>query len=554
MTNNHTWKLRHQDANLYQNLTNQQHVAPDLAYLLSLRHIKDANTFLTPLDQPLYDPFLFNDMPKVVQRLQQAYQNHEHVLIYGDYDVDGVTSTSIMIGLLKSCQIDYDYYIPKRNLDGYGPNLKRYKQLIHDNHYDLFITVDNGITGVEEIEYLKQHHIDTIVIDHHTFGSTLPDAYAIIHPGIPGSNYPESILSGAGVCFKVMQAVNPKLSKSFYDLAALGIIADCMLLEGENRRIVARGIEQMKLGNNLGLTTLCRVADLPLEHLTTTDVGFTIAPCLNSAGRLKDADIDVQLLTSTDYHQAYGIAEELIDDNAQRKDITKTVAQQAQAKIDPNNNANVITLDDVQKGLAGLIANRVMSQTGKPTIILTKHDHELDGSARSCNGFDLTKTLRPLTGTVLNSFGGHAYACGLSLNDNQLDHLQDILNQACANLKPTPTYIDLQLPEDQLAHFEETSRSLEPFGKANERFRIMTKITVDECRHMGKDQSSLRITSVDHPNYQYMAFSDYHDVDFKPGTELYIVGTIQQHYWRGNPSLQFIIDDYTEDLSTKLLN
>lgn len=543
------WKIKSIDPTEYQSLIDQQ-INPQQAFLMSLRHIKNPQKFFDPLNQKLYDPYLFNDMPKVYQRLKQAYDQHEKVLIYGDYDVDGVTSTSIMINLLKNLGINYDYYIPKRNIDGYGPNLQRYQQLLAEHHYDLFITVDNGITGIKEIEYLNQQHVDTIIIDHHTFGDQLPNAYAIIHPSIPGSNYPEAVLSGAGVCFKVMQAITPELSQHFYDLAALGIVADCMDIIGENRIIVARGLQQMQQKNNLGISTLIRENKLPMDHLTTTDIGFSIAPALNAAGRLKDAKRDVELLTTNDYQQAYEIAKELIEDNKERKSITKELSEQARNQINPKNHANIIVLQDVQKGLVGLIANQIMNITGKPTLALVQHNDELSGSARSCNGFDLTKTLRPLVGTVLESFGGHALACGLSLKQVNLPLLQQILNDACVDLKPQPLIIDCQVDAQNLAQFEHASELFEPFGNANQKFEILTKITVDQCTHIGKDNSSLKIKAKNIPNVEFIGFSDFSTIDFDPNETIYLVGTVSLHYWKDQISLQFIIDDFARDLQS----
>lgn len=541
------WQIKKFDENLYQQYC-QAGFNNNLAYLLTLRKIQNPQSFLTPLQQPLYDPMLFNDMPKVIQRLQKAQQNHEKVLIYGDYDVDGVTSTTLMINLLSSLNIDYDYYIPKRNQDGYGPNLERYQKLLKQAPYSLFITVDNGITGVKEIAYLNSKHVDCIVIDHHTFGDTLPKAYAIIHPGIPGSHYPEKILSGAGVCFKVMQAVNFNLSQNFYDIAALGILADCMDLIGENRLIVSRGLKQMQNSQNLGIQALLNAFRINPMMVTETDIGFSLAPALNAAGRLEDAQMDVDLLTTNDPVEAKDLAYQLLYLNSKRKDETKNVSKQAMQLVKHDDFANVIVLKDIQKGLVGLIANKIMTQTGKPTIVLVEHDNHLSGSGRSCNGFDLAKVLRPLSGTILDTFGGHAFACGLSLKKENLSMLRKILNDACQNLKPQPLAIDCKVSVDQLANFEQASQLFAPFGNLNPKFEILTKITVDSVTHLGNGDS-IKIKAQGQPNLDFMGFNDFKDVDFKPGTILYLVGNVQLHYFRQQINLQFIIDDFTTELT-----
>lgn len=542
------WQIKPFDEDVYQAYCNAG-FNKNLAYLLTLRKIKNPQSFLTPLQQPLYDPMLFNDMPKLINRLKQAQQKHEKILIYGDYDVDGITSTVIMINLLKSLDLDFDYYIPKREQDGYGPNLKTYQKLLKQAPYSLFITVDNGITGIDEIDYLNQQNIDCIVIDHHTFGNQLPNAYAIIHPGIPGSNYPESILSGAGVCFKVMQAVNLKLSQNFYEIAALGIIADCMDLVGENRLIVSRGLIQMHNSQNIGLQALFHAYRINPTTVTETDIGFSIAPALNAAGRLEDAQLGVDLLTSDDRAEAEELAYYLQLLNAKRKRETKDLSIQAMQKIKRNDRVNVIVLNDVQKGLVGLIANQVMTKTNKPTIVLVAHDNQLSGSGRSCNGFDLAKVLRPLSGKILDSFGGHAFACGLSLKKDNLTMLKKVLNDACQNVQVQPLKIDCKVSVDQLINFEQVSRMFAPFGNLNDKFKILTKITVAQCEHIGNDQSSIKIKAQNQPNIEFIGFNDFKNVDFQAGTTVYLVGTVQLHYFKQQVSLQFVIDDFTTKLT-----
>lgn len=532
----------------------QQGIPTQTAYLLAVKEVKNPQTFLTPLQQKEYNPLMFKDMQKVVDRIHQAATRHERVLVYGDYDTDGVTSSALMDAMLTSLNIEHDCFLPTRD-DGYGPQMSTYHQLVEhaekENHpYTLWITVDNGIQGKDEIEYLKQHHIDCIVTDHHLVKKDkIPNAYAIIHPAMPDSGYPEAILSGAGVAYKVFEAVNYQLSQAYVDLAAIGIVGDVMDLTSENRIIVKHGLMKLRQGHgNLGITSLINAnpyADL--STLTSTDLAFNVVPALNACGRLKTPMLAYQLVTAKQSQIADNLAKKLLDVNDQRKTISNNYSEMALSQVDPANKCNIIRFPyGTISGIAGLIANQVMSATGKPTIVLVDHDDGVyaSGSARSLEGLDLENILEKLKPNIVDFVAGHAQACAVKVKLENLPYLQTALNEQCHEVKPAPLQIDCQVSPAKLADFEKTAEQLEPFGKGNPEFEVLTQVHVGSFRHLGADGSTIKMSDQRYPETEFMGFKDFKNVDFNQGDLINVVGKVHLHVWREHVNVQFIIDDY----------
>lgn len=547
------WKIKPVNTELYHQFL-QRGIPRQTAYLLAIKNIKHPQKFLTPMQQKEFDPMLFKDMAKVVARINQAAVNHERVLVYGDYDTDGVTSSALMNAMLDSLGIDHDCFLPTR-ADGYGPQMSTYQPLVEHAEkegrpYTLWITVDNGIQGKDEIEYLKQHYIDCIVTDHHLVKEEkIPDAYAIIHPAMPDSGYPEAILSGAGVAYKVFEAVNYPASQNYIDLAAIGIVGDVMDLTSENRIIVKHGLAKLQQGNgNLGITSLIQAnpyADL--STLTSTDLSFNVVPALNACGRLKTPMLAYQLVTADNQAEAQDLAKKLLDVNNQRKEISSNYSQMALTQVDPTNKCNIIRFPyGTLAGIAGLIANQVMSATGKPTIVLVDHEDGINasGSARSLEGLDLENILEELKPNLVDFVAGHAQACAVKVKLENLPYLQTALNERCHEVKPAPLQIDCQVIPSQLAQFEKAAEQLEPFGKGNPEFEVLTQLKVGTFRHLGADGSTIKMTDARYPETEFMGFKDFKNVDFQPGDIVNVVGKVHLHIWKEHVNVQFIIDDF----------
>ena len=359
------WKQR-QASPLAEELIEEFQLSPIQAKLFSLREINTAEKlekWFNASEYDLADPYLMHDMAKAIERINQAIDNGEKITIYGDYDADGITSTTIMVETLSILGADVHYFIPDRFKDGYGPNLDRYKELV-ENGTNLIITVDNGVTGVEEVEYAKKQGVDTIITDHHTFQSEVPDAYAIVHCNYPGQKYPFDDYCGAGVAYTICRALMDDSMSDMLELAMIGTIGDMVKVTGEGHIIVKRGLEMINQSERPGLRALIKLSGLNLGQITATDIGFNIAPRLNAVGRLANAELAVQLLLTDDEDDAQQIAQQIEDLNEKRKELTTEVfqacLQEVKEKGWQHTNTLVIYNPDFHEGVLGLVANKVV--------------------------------------------------------------------------------------------------------------------------------------------------------------------------------------------------
>ena len=286
------------------------------------------NNFLDPDARGLYDPNFMHDMELGVDRIQQAIMNGEKIVIYGDYDVDGITSTALMYETLEELGAEVEYYIPDRFKDGYGPNVEVYKRLI-DEGVSLIVTVDNGVAGHEAIDYANQHGVDVVITDHHELPETLPDAYAIIHPRHPEGDYPFGELSGVGVAFKVAAALLEELPQDVLDLVALGTVADLVSLTGENRILVKYGLQLLQQTMRPGLQSLYKVAGIEVPTITEETIGFSLAPRLNALGRMENGSLGVELLTTLDEERAEELAKTTNQLNIKRQEEVNKIVEES---------------------------------------------------------------------------------------------------------------------------------------------------------------------------------------------------------------------------------
>ncbi|HEX3045041.1 MAG TPA: single-stranded-DNA-specific exonuclease RecJ [Bacillota bacterium] len=429
------WKINENVNYMVTDLAARLGVSPLLCQLLINRGLSEpqkAEAFLAPDMTQLHNPFLFKDMERAVQRIKQAIQNKERILIYGDYDVDGISSVALMIRVLaRYLPGNLLYYIPKRLEEGYGLHLNSLEKAI-SKEIDLIITVDCGISAALEAAYLKTKGIDLIITDHHEPPPSLPEAYAILNPKIPNSGYPFSQLAGVGVTYKLLQALGTgadlpdlagRLSDNM-DLVALGTIADIVPLLEENRVLVKYGLEKIQKTGNLGLQSLIQSAGLKDKELNCSHIGYILAPRINAAGRIGNPNLGLKLLLTNEPTLALELAQELEKANKTRQEIENQVWQEAQQQIEGcprmlEDHALVLFGEGWHIGVIGIVASKLVEQYHKPVILIGLDGEEGRGSGRSIPGFNLFEAINECS-QFLTRFGGHEFAAGISIERSQI--------------------------------------------------------------------------------------------------------------------------------------
>ncbi|CAM4367150.1 single-stranded-DNA-specific exonuclease RecJ [Paenibacillus tarimensis] len=491
-------------------------LSPLTARLLLQRGItgvEAAKRFLYGEIELLHDPYLLKGMEQGVHRIRQALADREAIRIYGDYDADGVSSTSLMIRLLRSLDSSFDYYIPHRQLEGYGLN-KAAIEAAAAAGIKLLITVDTGISAVEQIAYASELGIDVVVTDHHEPPEVLPEAAAIINPKQKDCPYPFKGLAGVGVAFKVASALLGRTPLEWTDLVALGTIADLMPLIDENRVLVKKGLEQLRRSAEPGFRALAEVSGLSLDSLSSEGIAFGMAPRINAAGRLAHADIAVRLLASTESTEAELHADSLDALNRERQQIVDAMVKEAEAlwsdkrraaaeqgKPDPG--VIVVAAEGWNVGVVGIVASKLIERHYRPTLVLgiDPETGKAKGSARSIDGFDLYAALTECA-DLLEHYGGHQAAAGMTLHRDRLDELELMLDNLAGEwLKEEDlirkTDVDLVCGADEADL--DTVRQLqllEPFGAGNPQPKLLvTAGRLKEKRVIGKEGKHLRLTA-----------------------------------------------------------
>ena len=514
--------------------------------------VEAANAFLRPELSGLHDPFLLHDMDKAIERLMQAIDSGQKIIVYGDYDVDGMTSTAIMTWALELMGANVNYFVPSRFSDGYGPNLANYQKLAAEG-MQLLVTVDNGVSGKDEIAWLMAQGIDVIVTDHHELPEELPVATAIVHPRHPEGSYPFGGLSGAGVAFKVVSALLEEPADEVLDLAALGTVADVMSLTGENRIIVKQGLESLKLDPRPGVAALLAAAGTQLSDIDSSTIGFTIAPRLNALGRLENATTGVQLLLMDEPEEAKPLADHVNALNQERQQlVTKiTTAAQEQATQLSEDPVLVVAGENWHEGVLGIVASKLVEQTGKPTIVLNVNDDEMKGSGRSVAAFDLFTALDGHR-DLMTTFGGHASAAGMTVPTNNLTALRAALRDEAAQQQlATAQKADMQIATTVTAadftkeNFDNL-QVLAPFGEGNPEPLFMLDLRgVNQVKTMSEGKHLRFIAQTDTDQLPVVAFGWGNQASALAGhfSSLQIVGTMSQNSYRGNISYQLMLRD-----------
>ncbi|WP_414053541.1 single-stranded-DNA-specific exonuclease RecJ [Macrococcus equi] len=525
--------------------------------ILSARNIiSDAELNEIFSDGQIHDPFLLYQMDKVVERVHYAIEHAEPILVYGDYDADGVTSVTVMVKTLESLGAVVGWYIPNRFTEGYGPNEDAFRQAA-DEGVKLIITVDNGIQGHHEVEVANSLGIDVIITDHHEIGATLPDAFAVIHPMHPEGNYPFAHLAGVGVAYKVSHALLGKEYKDFLPFVTIGTISDLVSMTGENRAMVKQGLKMINQQAPVGVAALLKRANFTGE-ITEETIGFIIGPRLNAVGRLDDARIAAELLQLDDHYEADWIAEQVDAFNDERKAIVESITQEAmieaEDKINNGNRFLVIAKENWNEGVLGIVASRIVEKYNLPTIVLNI-DYINDyakGSARSVQQISMYDSLDQAR-DYITKFGGHHMAAGLTLPIDNIEQLERNINlylEQVLNGEPITTQLDI----DAIVEMEDITVKnisdmdlLRPFGtdfKAPVLGIYDQKIT--EIKQIGQNAAHLKFKTAADLNCLMWKRGDFLN-EFPVGTDVNIAGSLQLNEWNGNISPQMIAQSMHSD-------
>ncbi len=460
---------------------NVSQVLADLLLQRKVTNFVEAKNFFRPSLEDLHDPFLMDGMEKASKRVIRAVADNQKITVYGDYDVDGTCAASLMYLFLKELGANVDIYIPQRLTEGYGLSSEGI-DIIKERGSDLIITVDCGVTAVEEVAYANSFGIDTIICDHHQPKDTLPEAYAVLDPLKPGDNYPFKYLSGAGVAFKLARAVGDRIGKKdaamdYLDLVALASAADIVPLIDENRVLVRYGLEKINHNPRPGIKALLERAKMNFGSLSSSQIVFTIAPRINAVGRMGDAMRAVELFTSENYEQAVQIAEVLESENLKRREIDEATFSLAvnltEETLDlEKDKAIILHGDDWHPGVIGIVASRLVEKYYRPSIMLTTIDGVAKGSARSIKGVNIYEILEECD-ELLIQFGGHQAAAGLEIEIDKIDEFRECFNRILSE-KLSDDDVVPEIEIDAEIHFSEITpkfiRVLDqfaPFGPGN---------------------------------------------------------------------------------------
>lgn len=533
-------------------------LGPEAARLLFSRGIKDEDQlsrFLTPTLDDLHDPYLLHDMDKAVNRIRRAIEQGELILVYGDYDADGMTSASIIKESLEQLGAECLIYLPNRFTDGYGPNASVYKYFIEQQGVSLIVTVDNGVAGHEAIDLAQSMGVDVIVTDHHSMPEVLPDAYAIVHPEHPKADYPFKHLAGCGVAFKLACALLEEVQVELLDLVAIGTIADMVSLTDENRIMVQYGLEVLRNTQRIGLQELFEIAGIATSDITEETVGFQLAPRLNALGRLDDPNPAIDLLTGFDDEEVHEIALMIQEKNEERKEIVQAIYEEAKNLVDPSKSVQVLAKEGWNPGVLGIVAGRLLEELGQTVIVLNIEDGRAKGSARSIEAVDIFEALDPHRALFI-AFGGHAGAAGMTLEAEQLDALSEILetyvkDKGIDDKGKSKLYLDEELDLENLSL--DTVKSFErlaPFGMDNQKpVFYIRDFQVENARSMGAGDSHLKLKiSKGNANFEVVAFGQGSKAtEFAQTKQLELAVTLSVNQWNGQTTLQLVMVDARVD-------
>ena len=543
-------------------LSNDLSIDPILASLLVQRNIdsfKKAKEFFRPSLEDLHDPFLLKDMDRAVSRIEKAIIDNENILIYGDYDVDGTTSVSLVSSYLKTITNHIATYIPDRYDEGYGISYQGI-DFASDNNFSLIIALDCGIKAIEKVNYATQKNVDFIICDHHKPGDEIPKALAVLNPKRVDCTYPYKELCGCGVGFKLVHALASRRGQTiediqqYLDLVATAIAADIVPITGENRILTYYGLEVINTNPRNGIKAI--IHQINKKKLTITDVVFIIAPRINAAGRIKHGNYAVELLTEMNYEAALDFAASIEKFNLERKELDKKITYEALQQIESANEkekfSTVVYSENWHKGVIGIVASRLIESFYRPTLVFTKSGNKLAASARSVRGFDVYEALNECS-EFIEQFGGHKYAAGLTLDPKNYSAFKNKFEEVVKAtidkklLIPEIT-IDLELELSEITpKFFRILQQMGPFGPQNMKPVFKTTSVRDNGygKTVGADKSHLKLNIIDGADKK-----TYNAIGFGLGNKIKsikgdfdIAYSLDENEWKGNTSIQLILKD-----------
>jgi single-stranded-DNA-specific exonuclease len=561
---NKNWVLKSSgDENVISSLSRELDIERPLAQLLVQRGIttfKEAKDYFRPDLSNLHDPFLMKDMDVAVQRIQDAIQAGEKVLVYGDYDVDGTTAVALVYSFFKDHFKDIDYYIPDRYEEGYGVSLKGI-DYASENSISLIIALDCGIKAVDKVDYAHEKGIEFIICDHHNPGDSIPDAAAVLDPKQDDCPYPYKELSGCGVGFKLIQAYGIKTGQApesiydFLDLVVVSIASDIVPITGENRIMAHFGLKKLNERPSIGLKAIKEVAGIEKKFIDVEDIVFKIGPRINAAGRMESGKKSVDLLVCENWKDAGIISKTINNFNLDRRNIDTEITRQAIEMIQGDEamkllNSTVLYNPDWHKGVIGIVASRLLDHFYKPTVILTKSNGLVTGSARSVSGFDLYQAIESCSDLLVN-FGGHKYAAGLTMKVQNLPKFRERFEKFVTETIDPEQLIpvveidtELQL-KDINEKFYRILKQFEPFGPGNISPVFLSENVVDNGygRTVGTNGEHLKLTLIqeENPFTVFPAIGFHQGNDFSKvnkGAPFDICYQLMENEFRGRTSLQ----------------
>jgi len=523
---------------------------------------EDVNIFLNPTRNNFYDPMTLPDIEKAILRIEKAIENQEKVIIYGDYDVDGITSITVLKKFLEERGLKTDYYIPNRLDEGYGLNNDAIKKFAEEK-YTLMITVDCGISGNKEIDLANEFGIETIITDHHEPLEILPNAYAVIDPKREDSQYPFRHLAGVGVVFKLIQAlsIHLKLDAKEYlkylDIVCVGTISDIVPLFGENRVIAKLGMKLVEVTKNIGLRSLLRVSGY--KEVTSTAISFGVAPRINACGRIGKEEEALKLFLTNDIEEARKITDELNYFNKERQEKEKEILFDALAKIEKENmkenNTIVVAGEGWHHGVIGIVASKITEMYYKPSILLSIEDDIAKGSGRSIEGFDLHNALCECN-DLLEKYGGHEMAVGLSLPKNNLDKFNAKMQDICKDidlekLVPVIKIDKILTAKDLEVDNIKGLKILEPFGEGNKNPNFVIKnAKITSIRALSEGKHLKLAVNVDGKNMDVIGFQMGELIDnFLIGDKVDIAGNIDINEFNGYENIQMTLKNIMKSIN-----
>jgi single-stranded-DNA-specific exonuclease len=543
-------------------LSNDLSIDPILASLLVQRNIdsfKKAKEFFRPSLEDLHDPFLLKDMDRAVSRIEKAIIDNENILIYGDYDVDGTTSVSLVSSYLKTITNHIATYIPDRYDEGYGISYQGI-DFASDNNFSLIIALDCGIKAIEKVNYATQKNVDFIICDHHKPGDEIPKALAVLNPKRVDCTYPYKELCGCGVGFKLVHALASRRGQTiediqqYLDLVATAIAADIVPITGENRILTYYGLEVINSNPRNGIKAI--IHQINKKKLTITDVVFIIAPRINAAGRIKHGNYAVELLTEMNYEAALDFAASIEKFNLERKELDKKITYEALQQIESANEkekfSTVVYSENWHKGVIGIVASRLIESFYRPTLVFTKSGNKLAASARSVRGFDVYEALNECS-EFIEQFGGHKYAAGLTLDPKNYSAFKNKFEEVVKasidkNLLIPEITIDLELELSEITpKFFRILQQMGPFGPQNMKPVFKTTSVRDNGygKTVGADKSHLKLNIIDGADKK-----TYNAIGFGLGNKIKsikgdfdIAYSLDENEWKGNTSIQLILKD-----------